>query len=316
MARIRTIKPGFWKHEVLSLLPADTHILAGALLNYADDEGYFNAHPGLVKAECIPLREHSSTIPVMLQQLQKVGWIKIGRGEDGKTYGNICTFSEHQVISHKNDSKIKKIKITWEDSSNIPVPVQYPSIVKGREGKGRELNTNFPDSHKSGTQTGETVSKTEPTPPDPILVDTETYLTKKKRKLYGDQFLWFDQFWKTFAKFDGKAEAADAWLDLKVTKKLLPDILYGAEQEAKHRNILLDKGLTPKWPQGWLSGRRWEKWVELRNDTAKKQNGSNPVDYQVIGKNFGIEWKQGEYWNDFTNRVIKRLKAEEAKHEH
>ena len=55
MARIRTIKPEFWRHEDLSALPADTHMLAAALLNYADDEGYFNANPKLVEAECFPV---------------------------------------------------------------------------------------------------------------------------------------------------------------------------------------------------------------------------------------------------------------------
>ena len=41
MARIRTIKPDFWKHEDLSALPEITHMLAAALLNHADDEGFF-----------------------------------------------------------------------------------------------------------------------------------------------------------------------------------------------------------------------------------------------------------------------------------
>ena len=59
MARIRTIKPEFWKHEDLSALPEITHMLAAALLGYADDEGYFNANPALVKSECLPLRESS-----------------------------------------------------------------------------------------------------------------------------------------------------------------------------------------------------------------------------------------------------------------
>jgi hypothetical protein len=56
MARIRTIKPEFWRHEDLSALPEATHMLAAQLLNYADDYGYFNANPALIKAEVSPLR--------------------------------------------------------------------------------------------------------------------------------------------------------------------------------------------------------------------------------------------------------------------
>ena len=69
MARIRTIKPEFWAHEDLSELPEATHMLAAALLNYADDEGYFNANPMLIKAACSPLREPSVSIQESLTLL-------------------------------------------------------------------------------------------------------------------------------------------------------------------------------------------------------------------------------------------------------
>ena len=36
--RIRTIKPGFYQNERLSELPAETHLLAGGLIIYADDD--------------------------------------------------------------------------------------------------------------------------------------------------------------------------------------------------------------------------------------------------------------------------------------
>ncbi len=74
MARIRTIKPDFWADEQLCSLPEATHILAAALLNYADDEGYFKANPALVKAACCPLREPSVNVQESLQQLAAVMW--------------------------------------------------------------------------------------------------------------------------------------------------------------------------------------------------------------------------------------------------
>lgn len=138
MSRIRTIKPEFHKHEELSALPAETHLLAAALLNYADDEGYFNAHPGLVKAECSPLREASVTVPVSLQSLSDIGYLRLGTGNDGKRYGQVVAFQEHQVISHPKTSKINSKEIVWDGSRNIPVIVQEHSILNGMEGKGRE----------------------------------------------------------------------------------------------------------------------------------------------------------------------------------
>jgi hypothetical protein len=54
VARIRTLKPDFWKHEGLCEQPEATHMLAAALLNYVDDYGYFNANPALIKGELYP----------------------------------------------------------------------------------------------------------------------------------------------------------------------------------------------------------------------------------------------------------------------
>ena len=55
MARIRTIKPEFWQSETIARMPFETRLLAIALLNYADDYGFFKSHPSLVKASCFPL---------------------------------------------------------------------------------------------------------------------------------------------------------------------------------------------------------------------------------------------------------------------
>src|SRR5262249_39377952 len=117
MARIRTIKPDFWKHEALSELPEATHMLAAALLNYADDEGYFNANPKLIKAELLPLREPSVSIHDSLTHLAKIGYVRLGSAPDGRRYGRVVTFNEHQRVNRPIPSKIKDVGIVWEDAS-------------------------------------------------------------------------------------------------------------------------------------------------------------------------------------------------------
>lgn len=86
----------------------------------------------------------------------------------------------------------------------------------------------------------------------------ETYRTKKGRVLAGQQLTWFSEFWEVFDYRKGKAEAADAWLALKVHKRMHEEIVQGAAREAKARKAAGPNGPTPKWAQGWLSGRRWE----------------------------------------------------------
>ena len=145
MARIRTIKPEFWKSESLSELPEATHMLAASLINYSDDEGYFNANPKLVQSECCPLREPSVSVPESLRSLQQIGYLRLGTGDDGKRYGHLVGFLDHQKISHPTKSKIASKSIVWESSGEIPEDAVKAQDVfrpeQGREqgtGKGME----------------------------------------------------------------------------------------------------------------------------------------------------------------------------------
>lgn len=103
--RIRTIKPEFWKHQRMAELPAETRLLAIGLLNYADDEGYFDAHPALIRGELMPYSEKTSRIPSMLEQLSSIGFLSVSQSEGGKQIGHITNFLEHQRINRPTASK-------------------------------------------------------------------------------------------------------------------------------------------------------------------------------------------------------------------
>ncbi|PQZ45624.1 primosomal protein [Cronobacter sakazakii] len=139
MARIRTIKPEFWTDEDLSEVSEAACLLAIGLLNYADDEGYFNANPKLVKAAVFPIREQSGSIPVLLQELSSVGYISLFSGADGKIYGLVNNFLKHQVINKAKKSAIKELcTIPYEYGSNT---VQLPP---GMERNGKEQGKENP----------------------------------------------------------------------------------------------------------------------------------------------------------------------------
>lgn len=133
MARIRTIKPEFWLNEELSLISESACLLAIGLMNYSDDEGFFNANPLLIKAAVFPIRETSGSVPVLLQELSKCGYIDLFSGSDGKLYGKIVNFGKHQVINKPKASKINSLGL---------IPYQYgidtESIPPGKEGKGKD----------------------------------------------------------------------------------------------------------------------------------------------------------------------------------
>lgn len=148
MARIRTIKPEFYTNEELSKLPEVTHYgMASGLLTYADDEGYFNANPGLIKAAVFPLREPSVSIHDMLTQLSSVGYLRFGSAADGKRYGHVVKFDEHQRVNRPTPSKIKDLTIQWEESV-IPhgeLSESSPLERKGKERKGSSADAPPPE---------------------------------------------------------------------------------------------------------------------------------------------------------------------------
>lgn len=136
MPRIRTVKPEFWGHAILCKMDDPIRLMALALLNLADDEGYFYADPITVRNFARPFDESSSKTTGILLELSRVGWIEVREHPEQGSVGLVVNFLKHQVISHPKPSTIRH----YYDSSNDPVIVQehYCQERKGMEGKGME----------------------------------------------------------------------------------------------------------------------------------------------------------------------------------
>jgi len=147
MARIRTIKPEFWQNEQLAELPEHARLLAIALLNHSDDEGYFTASPQLVRAACFPFEEHSKNVLRSIQDLSSVGYIEV-LDCGGKAVGRVCKFLEHQRIDKPQKSKLSGLfqsaksensnvsDAFVERSRNIPGVIREPSVIDQRLEQG------------------------------------------------------------------------------------------------------------------------------------------------------------------------------------
>lgn len=131
--RIRTIKPEFWLHEGLCGLPEFTRLLALALLNWADDEGYFLANPAILRGSLFPFLEDSKKIPRSLQELSGVAWIELGNDSQGRQVGRVVNFAKHQRVDKPRPSEIKASSTFQEASKNTPRCLQG-----GMEGNGME----------------------------------------------------------------------------------------------------------------------------------------------------------------------------------
>ncbi len=99
------------------------------------------------------------------------------------------------------------------------------------------------------------------------------YLTKKKKKLSGKRLDSFNEFWTVFDYRQGKAEAADAWLDIPtLTTQIVEQIIIAAKSEAQRRPVLLKENKIPKMAQGWINGRRWEDEPATSSNLATSIN--------------------------------------------
>lgn len=122
--RIRTIKPEFWQSETMASIPKESRLLAIALLNYADDQGYFYVVPQVIRGALFPFDDDSTTIRRGLDDLSRCGYIRSGTSSDGKKVCHIINFREHQKIDKPQPSKIAASGVEWgefdEHSTNAP----------------------------------------------------------------------------------------------------------------------------------------------------------------------------------------------------
>ncbi len=150
MARIRTVKPDFFRHEGLQDLEAahpklKPMLVFAGLWGHCDKEGRFEWRPRQLKLDILPFLDFDMN--ETLYALEQGGFI-IRYEVQGKHYGIVPTFGDHQRISGKEAQeeakhpplpKVKTKKQVGSDgeaneqrerpSGNIPVSL-------GREGKG------------------------------------------------------------------------------------------------------------------------------------------------------------------------------------
>jgi len=142
LARIRTIKPEFFRHADLydaekeSGLPL--RLAFAGLWTAADREGRFKWKPRELKIDCLPHDEVDFSR--VLDALTTRGWV-VRYAVDGKEYGLIPSWQQHQVINNR------------EKPSEIPEPSENNGLTRAArvgdatttplvqvqvEGKGKE----------------------------------------------------------------------------------------------------------------------------------------------------------------------------------
>lgn len=140
MARIRTVKPDFFRHELLQELesrhPVNHPMLVfEGLWGHCDKAGRFLWRPKMLKLDILPFLpfEMEETLAILER-----AWLVVRYEVAGVQYGWIPTFNVHQAIGGKEAQGPEKFP-----EPNGEVIEKYREVTgklpRLQEGKGREL---------------------------------------------------------------------------------------------------------------------------------------------------------------------------------
>lgn len=146
MARIRTIKPEFFRHEALQDLEIANPgmypmMVFEALWGHCDSKGRFEWKPRMLKLDILPFLpfDMAKTLEIL-----ELGGMLHRYEVDGKTYGFIPTFEKHQRLSGKEATEGEKYPEPIEEKQKITVEESVKQqgsdgeIPESQEGNGRE----------------------------------------------------------------------------------------------------------------------------------------------------------------------------------
>lgn len=141
MARIRTIKPEFFRHEELYQAEKESglplRVAFAGLFTVADREGRFKWKAKQLKFDVLPWDDlEFEDVLIALWDNDFIWKYEV----DGKEYGWIPGFSSHQVINNKESKSVLPEPPKTDPRKDASMTRGHASRGegKGREGKGRE----------------------------------------------------------------------------------------------------------------------------------------------------------------------------------
>jgi hypothetical protein len=117
MARIRTIKPGFWGSKSTAKLSRDARLLTIGLISFADDDGRFLGSTAAIAGFVFPNDELAPTkVRKWLQEILATDLVHEYEVE-GIRYGCFPTWHDNQVINRYTPSILPEPDVTCADRS-------------------------------------------------------------------------------------------------------------------------------------------------------------------------------------------------------
>lgn len=273
MARIRTIKPEFWRSPDIRELSFFQRLLYIGLWNLADDEGRGKYEPASIAADLFltefSLNPHGTITEVSNafteysnRQMVAVYEVK------NRQYFQIMNWRDHQRINRPTASKLPPLtctdstQIEFTESSLSPHAQLTPGTWN-REGEHELINPQIPPNEPpTETHTTPPVEDKKPTTPQPDTKALEEALDL------------FKEFWEHYPRKQDKQKALKEFaVQIETTDP--HTIIAGAEKLASDPN-LPEKRWIP-YAENWLHDHRWED--EPHPFQPKPWQNTNPENF-------------------------------------
>ena len=246
MARIRTIKPDFFSSPSAGKISYEARLLYIAMWQVADDWGVGEANPKMLAAYAFPYDEITGKeIPCLLKEIADAFNVVFYSNHE-RAYFQILNWEEHQVTQRKAKRKYPtaddEFSAPIQGKDNLPcVDKEFPC--------GNKENT---DTEKGkGKGTGEYILR--------ISAEAEAQqenkpavTSKPKPTSYSADFL---EFWDAYPLKRNKRKAWTNW-QAAIKRAEPATIIAGARAYAAW--VQANPEVYVKYPEGWLTGDRWE----------------------------------------------------------
>jgi len=143
MARIRTVKPDFFRHEILQDLEiahpgAYPMMVFEGLWGHCDNKGRFEWKPRMLKLDILPFLPFDMAATLAI--LESAGMLK-RYTVAGKEYGEVPTFEKHQRLSGKEATEGEKFPAPEENNCEAQGKQRgsVGEIPKSQEGKRKGI---------------------------------------------------------------------------------------------------------------------------------------------------------------------------------
>lgn len=240
MARIRTVKPEFWKDAKLLKVSRDARLLFIATLNFADDEGRLVYDVEQLKIDIFP--QDDVDIGAIYQELADIRRVAIYEVA-GKSYLHVVNFSKHQKVDKRTASRLPPPPPDPSDSPRIPptaadhsASVDAPRVDPPTEGKGSRKGTGedkslpakkthgTPEDHAMARRMFEAVRVVAPTAKEPLWdawANAIRLMREQDERTHAqiwEQFEWAnrDSFWRVNVLSPGTLR--DRWNQLEAKR--------------------------------------------------------------------------------------------------